>query len=56
MMTVLDVRQLIQLHNKYRNIHYTMCNDEHIRHYFNTSGIGVAMEVKMYNGKRVSSQ
>jgi len=55
-MMVLDVRQIIRLHNKYRNIHYAIYNDECIRHYYNTSGIGVAMEVKKYNGKRVSSQ
>jgi hypothetical protein len=55
-MMVLDVRKIIQLHNKYRNIYRAMYNDECIRHYYNTSGIGVAMEVKMYNGKRVSSQ
>jgi len=56
MMMVLDVRQIIRIHNKYRNVHYTMYNDERIRHYYNTSGIGVAMEVKKYNGKRISFQ
>jgi len=33
-----------------------MYNDECICHYYNTSGIGVTVEVKMYNGKRVSFQ
>ena len=56
MMMVLDVNQIIQLDNKYRNIRCTMYNDECIRHYCNTSGIGVVMEVKIYNGKRVSSK
>ena len=56
MMIELHVRQIIKPDNKYRNVHYTIYNDECIRHYYNTSGISVAMEVKMYNGKRFSSQ